>query len=144
MKNLCITLVIAASFIAFTGYAEEMKLTEEQAMRLVEQYKVKEDAANAKITEEEEKIAVLEGEIAKLDAEILAIADEIAKLHAAEPKHDIYVVRQGDWLAKLAEYPDVYGRGNYAMWPKIYRANKDLIKSPILIQPGWKLKVPRP
>ncbi len=146
MKKLCLTLVVVASCIAFTSSytAEEMKLTEEQALRLVEQYKSREDVANTKIKEEEEKIAVLEGEIAKLDTEILAIADEIAKLHAAEPKHDIYVVKQGDWLAKLAEYSEVYGRGNYAMWPKIYKANKDLIKNPTFIKPGWNLKIPRP
>ena len=33
---------------------------------------------------------------------------------------------------------------NPRKWPKIYEANKDLIKNPDLIQPGWELKVPKP
>ncbi|OQY29505.1 MAG: hypothetical protein B6244_03565 [Candidatus Cloacimonetes bacterium 4572_55] len=28
-------------------------------------------------------------------------------------------------------------------WPRIYRANRDKIKNPSLIYPGWVLKIPR-
>ncbi len=58
-------------------------------------------------------------------------------------KYDYYTVKEGDWLAKLAEYPEVYGHGNYAWWIYIYEANKDLIKDPNIIYPGWKLRIPR-
>ncbi|MGQ9706265.1 MAG: LysM peptidoglycan-binding domain-containing protein [bacterium] len=78
------------------------------------------------------------------------IQDFYKTLYAEDEKylspgaHDIYVVKPGDWLSKLAEYPEVYGWGNYARWPDIYHANTDLIKDPDLIYPGWELKIPRP
>jgi len=49
-----------------------------------------------------------------------------------------YVVVSGDSLSKIAkrEY------GDASKWPRIYEANKDLIKDPNLIYPGQELKVP--
>ena len=47
-----------------------------------------------------------------------------------------YTVVKGDSLSKIGEK---YG----VAWKKIYEANKDQIKDPDLIQPGWKLKIPR-
>ncbi len=32
---------------------------------------------------------------------------------------------------------------NFRLWPKIYKANKELIKNPDLIQPGWIIRVPK-
>ena len=69
---------------------------------------------------------------------------KIAELEKQIEEQSYYVVKPGDWLSKLAEYPDVYGHGNYARWREIYKANKDLIQDPDLILPGWKLKIPRP
>ena len=34
---------------------------------------------------------------------------------------------RGDWLSKIAEYDDVYGKGNFHMWTKIFQANRDMI-----------------
>ena len=46
-----------------------------------------------------------------------------------------YTVKKGDSLSKIATY---YG----IKWKDIFEANKDIIKNPDLIQPGWKLKIP--
>jgi nucleoid-associated protein YgaU len=49
-----------------------------------------------------------------------------------------YTVKSGDSLSKIAkrEY------GDAAEWPRIYDANRDLIKNPDLIHPGWTLRLP--
>lgn len=56
----------------------------------------------------------------------------------AAPAPKVYVVKAGDSLSKIAKTQ--YGNAN--QWKKIYEANKDVIKNPDLIQPGWKLRIP--
>ncbi len=46
-----------------------------------------------------------------------------------------YTVKSGDSLSKIGSHFGVN-------WKSIYEANKDIIKNPDLIQPGWKLKIP--
>jgi nucleoid-associated protein YgaU len=59
------------------------------------------------------------------------------------PLEDIkmrYTVVPGDFLARIAGYPQVYS--NPALWPLIYEANQDQITDPNLINPGQILDVP--
>jgi len=51
-----------------------------------------------------------------------------------------YIVIEGDCLWKIAG--SQYGHPYYYKWPVIYDANRDLIKDPDLIYPGWNLKIP--
>ncbi len=46
-----------------------------------------------------------------------------------------YEVVSGDSLSKIGQR---YG----VSWKEIYEANRDKIKDPDLIQPGWRLKIP--
>lgn len=46
-----------------------------------------------------------------------------------------YTVEKGDNLTEIGKK---YG----VSWQEIFDANKDQIKDPDLIQPGWKLKIP--
>jgi nucleoid-associated protein YgaU len=59
---------------------------------------------------------------------------------AAAPakSQNTYTVASGDSLSKIAK--KFYGNAN--AWKKIYDANKDKIKNPDLIQPGWVLTIP--
>lgn len=52
------------------------------------------------------------------------------------PAEEEYEVVRGDNLSKI-------GKRFGLAWKEIYEANRDLIKDPDLIQPGWKLKIPR-
>ncbi|HVG41663.1 MAG TPA: LysM peptidoglycan-binding domain-containing protein [Chitinophagaceae bacterium] len=47
-----------------------------------------------------------------------------------------YEVESGDSLSKIGQRYNV-------SWKEIYEANRDQIKNPDLIQPGWRLKIPR-
>lgn len=49
-----------------------------------------------------------------------------------------YTVKGGDTLWKISE--QMYGNGNE--WNRIYEANRDRIKDPDVIQPGWVLNIP--
>jgi nucleoid-associated protein YgaU len=52
-----------------------------------------------------------------------------------------HAVKEGENLWQIARYWEVYGDGK--MWSRIYEANKDKIKEPDLIRPGWVLTIPR-
>ena len=68
-------------------------------------------------------------------------ADEVEpEPPASEPeeKPQIYVVKKGDSLSKIAK--EVYG--NAGRWQEIYDANRDRIDEPNLIRPGWELNIP--
>lgn len=63
-------------------------------------------------------------------------SDLVLNLSVAEGAEEIYTVKSGDNLSKIAKkYPGL-------SWKDIYEANKDKIKNPDLIQPGWELKIP--
>lgn len=56
-------------------------------------------------------------------------------------KVERYEVMAGQNLAEIANLPEVYGDGS--LWPLIYRANRDQIKTPREIAPGQMLDIPR-
>jgi len=53
----------------------------------------------------------------------------------------MHTVVAGEWLAKISGYWEIYN--DWRQWPRIYEANKDKIKDPNLIMPGWELAIPR-
>ena len=59
---------------------------------------------------------------------------------APAPQEEVYTVVAGDSLSKIAKRS--YGDAN--QWRRIFEANRDQIKNPDLIQPGWKLRIPKP
>jgi nucleoid-associated protein YgaU len=60
----------------------------------------------------------------------------INSLGGSSSSQEEYEVVSGDSLSKIGAK---YG----VPWKEIYEANRDKIKDPDLIQPGWKLKIPR-
>lgn len=64
-------------------------------------------------------------------------ADLVMNVRIAEgaPSGQEYEVVRGDNLSKI-------GKRFGLSWQEIYEVNKQLIKDPDLIQPGWKLKIP--
>uniref|UniRef100_A0A7C4Y4V0 LysM domain-containing protein n=1 Tax=candidate division WOR-3 bacterium TaxID=2052148 RepID=A0A7C4Y4V0_UNCW3 len=142
MKKILIVLAILL-LIAPALNAAEKKLKPEEAQKEIQNYMELENQLKQQIENEKLEIEALKGEIAGLETKINELKSKIEELKS-KPVEVYYIVKWGDWLSKLAEYKEVYGKGQYRRWRDIYNANKNLIKDPDLILPGWKLIIPKP
>ncbi|MGB3341903.1 MAG: LysM peptidoglycan-binding domain-containing protein [bacterium] len=120
------------------------------------QEKLTEKEAQAELLVLQQQLAEAEANIATLVTEVEALRTDVADLGATrdglESKLDElktawkmcqygrYKVIEGDWLSKIASMREVYHQGS--QWPMIYEANKDKIRNPNLIYPGWVLLIP--
>jgi len=136
--SICFILFLLGPALIFA----EDKLTEEQAQEELLALQAQLAEAEAKIAELEAEVGVLRLEVAELEAS----RDElISKLNELKETWKIcqygrYKVIEDDWLSKIASMRKVYHEGS--KWPMIYEANKDKIKNPNLIYPGWVLLIP--
>lgn len=64
----------------------------------------------------------------------------IAALQVPPPKENVeyYIIQKGDTLSKIAK--QYYGDAN--KYPRLFEANREVIKDPNLIYPGQKIRVP--
>ncbi|MEO0255476.1 MAG: LysM peptidoglycan-binding domain-containing protein [candidate division WOR-3 bacterium] len=132
--------LILFSFFVFSLFAQE-KLTEKDAQARIKELQSKIEELTKNLSTCQSEIEARKNELTPLDNEISSLQNEIDALKAELSKYPSeYEVKKGDFLAKIAEYPFIYG--TYKAWPRIWRANRDLIKDPDLIYPGWKLKIP--
>ncbi|MGQ0650327.1 MAG: LysM peptidoglycan-binding domain-containing protein [Gemmatimonadaceae bacterium] len=68
-------------------------------------------------------------------------SEAMSKEEARRPQAEVasYTVKAGDSLSKIAKQH----YGDASKWRAIYDANRDLIKNPDLIHPGWVLTLPQ-
>mgnify|MGYP003583067715 FL=1 len=85
----------------------------------------------AKSADDKEKLWAAYG---KIDPDFRS-ADVVMNIEVSEGASTEYTVVSGDSLSKI-------GKAHGVSWQTIYEANKDIIKNPDIIQPGWKLKIP--
>ncbi len=140
---------------------EEVELSEAEADRIKAELDADEEATglsreelvekyNSDATELNGKAEPVEAENEGLRARLNDLEKQIQDINAearkyeipVEPpkKYDTYVVIEGDCLWLIAE--NVWGWQRCAEWPRIYDVNKDLVKDPDLIFPGWELNIP--
>lgn len=138
MKKVMFAFILISFLLSGVAFGQAKKLTKTEADNLLQECQAKESELRVKIDEEQSAISALKGDIASLRSQVQDLENQIVELK--KPKYDIYVVKDGDTLSKIAH--EVYGKSN--RWKDIYEANRDVIKNPEFIYPGWKLKIPRP
>ncbi len=122
-----------------TGCGE--KTTQKEALQRLEECRARLTALSQEISELENEYNALVNEENDLDSKIASLQNEIEELKAEIAKYPSeYTVEKGDYLSKIAAQRYIYN--NWKAWPRIYRANRHLIKDPNLIYPGWVLKIP--
>lgn len=104
------------------------------------------DIADLSVTEQDNIMyingsatATIKDSLWKLYNEIdpdMRAGDLVLNIEVVEGKNNIYEIKAGDSLSKIAtKYPGV-------SWQQIFEANKDIIKDPNMIYPGMKIKIP--
>ena len=81
-----------------------------------------------------EKVILMAGNVKGVTE---VVADDLSA-PVPEVKVEYYVIESGDTLSKIAK--QYYG--NAMDYPKIFEANREVIKDPDLIYPGQKIRIP--
>lgn len=89
---------------------------------------------NVNSQEEREKVVLLVG-----NTQGIGRVDDQLQVAKPEPEATFYTVKSGDTLSKIAR--EHYGNAN--QYPKIFEANKPLLKDPDEIYPGQVLRIPK-
>ncbi|MCF7919629.1 MAG: LysM peptidoglycan-binding domain-containing protein [Candidatus Cloacimonetes bacterium] len=87
----------------------------------------------ARIPDFQDEMLLIENRMTRLESD----------LESKRPKYyeDTYSVVKGDFLSKIAGYHFIYN--DPSLWGIIYRANRDQIKDPNILDPNMVLKIPR-
>lgn len=119
-------------------YKERLK--EEARLKLIEEQAVREEEERARLeAERKREHELLEAQKALQrnrdgEAAVGEGASHVTQLTS-------YTVKRGETLPQIAARPELYN--DAALWPLIYRANRDQIRDPYQLWPGQVLKVPR-
>ncbi|TYB31408.1 MAG: LysM peptidoglycan-binding domain-containing protein [Candidatus Mcinerneyibacterium aminivorans] len=145
MKKILVILIISLFIVPVIGQTRPPE--DASVEEFNKYYQEREAKAEEEAQKLENKIEELETQISEITAQAENIREwkpeEKELLNKYEEVKKQYVVKKGDWLSKLAEYEEIYGKGNYWKWPVIYRANRDKIDNVDLIYPGQEFKIPR-
>jgi nucleoid-associated protein YgaU len=141
MRHMLTITFVLCLLVPIIGLAQD-KMTEKEAQAELAMIQEQLAEAEATIAELESDIEVLESEVADLEArhdELQTTYDELA-MTWKRCQYGRYTVVEGDWLCTIAAKRNVYSA--CSKWPMIYEENKDKIKNPNLIYPGWVLLIP--
>jgi nucleoid-associated protein YgaU len=136
MRKVLLGLVAILLMVGCTQYAsqeqmDELAAREEAVMALRSEVADAEgDLSGLEMekADNETKLSELETDVAELREKVRSCPDVVDDLYRVEP---------GDYLAKIA------AKEGISSWKKIYELNKDKIKDPNVILPGWDLNLPK-
>ena len=129
-------LAIQKSGLLADSYQKQMeRLAEEARLRRIEE--------EAQLAEEMRIKAEAERERKERDAQAGQIMATSPNPPPRERPHlpSSHTVRRGETLPQIAARPDIYN--DAALWPLIYRANRDQVRDPRQLWPGQALRIPR-
>ena len=126
------------------NFAAEKKRREEELKRKAEAEKRELERQRVLLEEQrrlaQEKAAAEERAVAEAEAEVKRKAEK-ARQTRERPLPSFHTVKRGETLPLISAQPDVYN--DPALWPLLYRANRDQIRDPKHIWPGQVLRIPR-
>jgi nucleoid-associated protein YgaU len=136
MKKLLVGVLAIILMVGCTQYASQEQMDELAA---------REQAVNglrSEVADAEGNLSDLQIQKADNDAELSGLEADVAELREKVRScpavvDDLYRVEPGDYLAKIAAKEGV------SNWKSIYDLNKDKIKDPNIILPGWVLNLPK-
>ena len=144
MKRMLWTLVLGGMVMTpglLRAQDAQKKLTEEEAQAMIQDYKAKTQQVEAELQDLRAQVEKLRSEVNEYKSCVENTQKEIDDLKAEIAKYPSeYTVQPGDYLRKIAGMRYIYN--NPKAWPRIFRANRDKIKDPNLIYPGWVLAIP--
>lgn len=136
MKKLLVGVLAILLLVGCTQYASKEQMDELAARELAV------NGLRAEVADAEETLSDLEMQKADNEAKLSELETEVAELKQKVNScpavvDDLYRVEPGDYLAKIAAKEGISG------WKSIYDLNKNKIKDPNIILPGWDLKLPK-
>jgi len=109
--------------------AEEAQRNEQERLRVLAEAKARHEEELRRDAAEKERLANLHA------------GHEQSPKERSHPLPSQHTVRQGETLPLIASLPEIYNET--ALWPLLYRANRDQIRDPMHVSPGQVLRVPR-
>jgi len=118
---------------------QRIRLKEEALQKVIEERAQREEEERARLEAEQQQLLEQQAEAFKKLKSSKKNNQEAAATPPAPPA--AYTVRRGETLPQIAARPELYN--DAALWPLIYRANRDQIRDPYQLWPGQVLKIPR-
>ncbi|MEN3038152.1 MAG: hypothetical protein ABDI07_03210 [Candidatus Kryptonium sp.] len=126
---------------------EQLYERRDEVEKLYNDYQALKSDKRVALSEFYDKVMGFEAQVNNLNTTVKALVKtREGKVIVAETvvKEATYTVgtwkKDRDCLWNIAKKPTIYD--NPFLWPKIYVANRDKIKDPDIIYPGWVLKIP--
>lgn len=153
MKWVLVMLFLVGTIFAdrFVGVCAERRsggyIYSGTAKERIEPYLEKLHMLEMKIEDREKELKEIENEIRKKRVKLAMLETKIATIEKMKRRlylqrdFDIYIVKEGDSLWKIAGKKEIYG--DPFKWEMLYTANRDVIKNPHRIYPGQILIIPR-
>lgn len=117
---------------------EFMRMSDAELLQYADEIGKMAKRVDEMLTSKMAKLPRFADRLSSLKSKIQSLLNTLAKSGAT------YTVgtwaKDRDCLWNIAKKPKVYG--NAWLWPKIWQGNKDKIKDPDIIKPGWILKIP--